>query len=458
VRVSMVPRNHGSRALLFSILLGVALLALYAPVPAAGSSGTIQPSQSAVVATIPLDVTDAFYPAYDGANGNVYVSGWVNPLANGTEFVISGATNQVLATAPVGWEPGPSSADPYNGDVYVPNFDPTCGNCGSSFVQAPPTVSVISGSTNTALSSVRTLGSPTGVAYDSRNGDLYVSDMDWGDGNGSLSVISGVTNQVLVNITMVGVQPSGAVFDGANGDIYVMDQDPNWGMAEPDHVTVVSGSTNTVVASIPLLGNTSGSVVLDPVNGDLYVGGTRGMLAISSSTNSVVQSFAIPDASPQFVDPLGDVYALGGGSAGNAYVISGASNSIISTFSIGNAEYMTFDPVIGDIYTTAWGSDFLNVTSIASSKLVQSLDLGAGEFLASAPVYDPGNGNLYMVQGGSWTNVVVISPNGPLTGSSAAGSINPWLSAGIGVGIGVLATAGVVVLFRRRERTAGKPT
>jgi YVTN family beta-propeller protein len=61
--------------------------------------------------------------------------------------------------------------------------------------------------------------SPYGVAFDSSNGDVYVTNF-YSD---SVSVINGATNTVIAGIT-VGLSPYGVAFDSSNGDVYVANE------------------------------------------------------------------------------------------------------------------------------------------------------------------------------------------------------------------------------------------
>jgi DNA-binding beta-propeller fold protein YncE len=405
-----------------------------------------------------------FPPTYDGVNGNLYAPGTSDPAANGTVSIISGATNERVATARVGWEPELATVDPVTGDVYVPNLAPAgCVNCAPGSYQGQPNVTVVSGTTNTVIAGLPTPPSPMSIAYDPANGDLYVADDTVNlDGNGSLTVISGTTNQV-VETVQVAAFPTNVFYNAANGDLYVMDQAPAFGVAEiPDQLTVISSSTNTIVGTIPLLGDTSGLMLFDPVNGDWYAGGGGGVIVISGDTNQEIQTLSLPWVTSGFVSTGGDVYLLHAGLSATLSLISGSSNTIVSSFSVGDVSSMTYDPANGNLYTTNGGVD-LNVTSLSSEKLIQSLDLGSsshpgqGGWLRSQPVYDPGNGELYIVDEGSSTSILVVSTNVTPSAISAPSSTNPWAYLGAGVGLGAVAAAGATLLvLRTRAGRGGK--
>jgi DNA-binding beta-propeller fold protein YncE len=428
------------------------------PAPVVGSSGNSPSVTSVVAASILLPgVVDAGPPTYDGANGNLYVTGFWSPFANGSLTVISGPTNSVIAVATVGWEPVTATVDPDNGNVYVANSAPGCTNCPSGMWIGPQNVTVVSGTTGRDIATIQPVPSPSVITFGPRNGYLYVPDDNYLGGNGSrVSVVSAASNTIVGTIP-VGADPTSVFYDGANGDLYVMDQNPYAGIDYPNHLTVVSGSTDTVIGSISLLGTTPSNVLLDGSTGNLYAGGTNGVTVISGATNQVIQTLPIDDGEPTFVDAQGNVYVLQPGSPATVSVISGTSDGVLSTFTVGNAGAMTYDPLNMDMYTTRWGysahPNILNVTSTISDKLVESLALGTGGFLPFAPLFDPGNGELYVVQMSGETDVVVVSANHVPSSGSGLASLVPWFTFGGGVSLGAIVAAGILIVVRRRKTT-----
>lgn len=438
-----------------SLVIGVVFLTIVSPLIVVGAAPTTSSFADAVIKTIPINALDAFSVTYDGANGNLYVPGFVSPLVNGSLSVISGVTNALVATPEVGWEPGAATVDYQNGNVYVPNFDPGCFNCGANFWQAPPNVTVISGATDSAVASIKTSGNPSDVTYDPGNGNLYVSNNDMNEaGNGSVSVVSGSNDRVGGTIP-VGALPVSAFYDPFNSDLYVMDQRPYVGNDFPNDLTVVSGTNDTVIASIPLLGVTMGGLVLDNENGDLYAGGANGLTVISSSSDTVVRILPINGGLPSFVDAKGNVYVLQPGSAAKVAVINGSSNTIASTFSIGDAEGITYNPTTGEIYSSETcclhQPTLVNVTSLTSEKLVESIQVACCGFVASS-AYDPGNGDIYAMVDGPYTFVAVIGNASTSPASSSSSTVSLADGLGIGFTIGVVATVGTVLLLARRRR------
>src|SRR5207253_1475457 len=117
-------------------------------------------------------------------------------------------------------------------------------------------------------------GDPSGVAYDSGNGYVYVADQ----GANNVSVIDGTT--VLATVP-VGSGPHGVAYDRANGYVYVANSYSN---------TVSVINSTKVVTTIPV-GSYPAGVAYDSGNGYVYVANQ------GSNTVSVISTF-MPPASP----------------------------------------------------------------------------------------------------------------------------------------------------------------
>jgi YVTN family beta-propeller protein len=89
---------------------------------------------------------------------------------------------------------------------------------------------------------------PTGVGYNSANGNIYVGNQ----GSNYVSIISGSTNKVIGTVT-VGQGPVSPVFDPNNGNVYVTNFNSN--QAPGNAVSVIS-TTLTPTQAIQKLINT----------------------------------------------------------------------------------------------------------------------------------------------------------------------------------------------------------
>lgn len=150
----------------------------------------------------------------DPNNGNVYVSGTrnappttsltVGASQNSTPVigiaVYSGANDSLLATIPLNWEPYSLAYDSNNGDLYATN--------GSD-------VAVISGTTNEVIATIP-IGDSWGIAYDPQNQDIYVTN------DSNLSVISGNNNTIIGTVLIgPGLFANDVVCDSGNGELFV---------------------------------------------------------------------------------------------------------------------------------------------------------------------------------------------------------------------------------------------
>lgn len=95
--------------------------------------------------------------AYNPSNNYMYVANFMSYNV----LIISGSTNQVIATVNVGSGPAGVAYDPTSNTIYVTNENSN-------------NVSEISGSNNTVIATVNVGNSPVAVAYDSSNNTIYV--------------------------------------------------------------------------------------------------------------------------------------------------------------------------------------------------------------------------------------------------------------------------------------------
>ena len=150
--------------------------------------------------------------AYDSTNGAIYV------LADdGTVNVVSDTTNSVIATVDTGIGELAGHQLVYGqGEIFVSSGDATAEG-------SPPTVTVISGSTNTVAAAVTSSHwwFPVGMAYDSGTGNLYLADRgNLGNVFGAVYVISGSSNTVSTSI-LVGRYPQQLCYDSGAHEIFV---------------------------------------------------------------------------------------------------------------------------------------------------------------------------------------------------------------------------------------------
>ena len=225
---------------------------------------------------------------------------------------------------------------------------------------------------------------PIGAAFDSANGNIYVTN----DASGNVSVINPITNKVVSTVS-VGSSPYGAAFDSLNGYIYVANNVSN-------SVSVINGATNSVISTVSV-GSSPYGVAFDSSNGNIYVtnGGSSTVSVINGSTNTVKSTISV-GPSPYgvaFDSANGYIYVTNTGSS-SVSVINGSTNSVISTVSVGSSPYgATFDSSNGNIYVTNGGSNSVSVINGATNTVVSTITIGSFPYGAA---FNSANGYIYV--------------------------------------------------------------
>src|SRR5216110_3002315 len=118
---------------------------------------------------------------------------------------------------------------------------------------------------------------PAGVAYNSGNGYVYVT-------NPFSDIVSVINGTTVVATVPVEYNPSGVAYDSGNGYVYVANDTP--------YVSVINGTT--VVATVPVGGGPSG-VAYDSGNGYVYVSNyfSSNVSVIDGTTNTVVATVPV---------------------------------------------------------------------------------------------------------------------------------------------------------------------
>ncbi|MFL6409799.1 MAG: hypothetical protein ACJ71K_00965 [Nitrososphaeraceae archaeon] len=338
-------------SLLISLLASALIIALVfsllsASFPLVGIAKADSLTSTISVGNGPMGIT------YDPKNGNMYVA---NFLSN-TVSVIDGNTNNVISTIPLGSNASPADIafDSENGKVYVTNY-----NAG--------TVSIIDGNTNQVIATIPGLGQGVfAIAYDSENGKVYVTNIS----AGTVSIIDGNTNQVIATIP-VGGSPTAIAFNPNNENIYVADG--------VNRVDVINPVTNIIIASV-IVGNEPSGIAFDSHNGNMYVtnfmSGT--VSVVDTRTNTVTATISMPSGSSPsgvvFDSSNSEIYvtnffqtgtgAGGVGGAGVVSVIDDDTNTIVDSLLVDSApEDIAFDSASGQIYTTDFLSNTVDVIS-----------------------------------------------------------------------------------------------
>jgi YVTN family beta-propeller protein len=300
--------------------------------PLCAGYGTVTVIDGATLAT--TTVTVGSYPygvAVNSVTNKIYVA---NQCGNdvscsswsGTITVIDGASNNVIATIPVGADAYVLAVNSVTNTIYVANY------CGSdiSCNSYSGTVSVINGANNTVTTTVNVGAGPAPPVVNSVTNKIYVANSCGTDsscpinppysGPGTVTVIDGVTNNP--TSVGVGVYPYGIDVNSVTNKIYVAN---NCG----DDLNCQSTATMTVIDGTSL------------ATTDVPIGGYYPYtIAVNSVTNKIyVPADCVGNISCQS-DPNGTVSVIDGGTLTYASVASGFAASTMALNSATNKIYV----------------------------------------------------------------------------------------------------------------------
>ena len=298
--------------------------------------------------------------AYNSANGAIYILG-----DDGTVNVVSDTTNNVVTT--VNTEIGELAGHQLTygqGEIFVSSGDAKAQG-------VPPTVTVISGSTNTVTAAITSSHwwFPVGMAYDSGTGNLYLADRgNLGNVFGTVYVISGSSNTVSTSI-LVGRYPQQLCYDSGAHEIFVANSGGN--------ISVISDSNNQVVATIPV-GTYPFGIVYDSKMNEVFVynENDKTVSIISDSSNTVVKT--ITGVTGNTLNPINIAYDSNKNEIFAGYsVISDSTNTIVAQLPTTVTEVI-YDSGRGEIFgststgTTAVFSDSSSPSSSTTPTSTQS--------------------------------------------------------------------------------------
>jgi YVTN family beta-propeller protein len=288
------------------------------------------------------------------------------------------------------------ATDTNNGNVYVTNF----GRFNTT-----GTVSIINSSTNTITSSVVVDKNPKAVAYNSANGLIYVANLL----SNTLSVINGTTNE-MVHLIPVGKSPgngtSGIGINSINNTLYAINTGSNT-------VSVINGTNNLVRGYLLGFFNASG-VSYDPDNDAIYVTnkGTNTVSIINSTTNGLIKTAPSGGALPSAIvynAANGLVYVTNTGS-NTVSVLNTTTNSLVGIIAVGaGPSGIAYNPSNGKVYVANSISGTISFINGTSNTVIKTITIGKMPIGVS---YNPSNHGVYVANAGS-NNVSVLTDNEP---------------------------------------------
>jgi YVTN family beta-propeller protein len=251
------------------------------------------------------------------------------------------------------------------------------------------------------VTTIKGLSGPFGIAYDSANNDVYVTNHGKNVIEaGKVSVIDSSTNTV-VDTVLVGKKPQAITYNPGNNGIYVANT-----LSNTVSVLNTLRNNNNVIATILVgnfPGNGSSGIASDPANGKIYVAniGSGILSVIDSSTNSVVDNIK------GFFGPSGIAYDSGNGhiyvtnKQGNTVSVLNTlrnNNNVIATIHVGTSpSAIAYDAANGHIYVANSGSSHsrgtISVIDDLTNKVISTIGVGTGP---NGVAYNPANGKIYV--------------------------------------------------------------
>jgi len=302
-------------------------------------SSTVQICSSGTATA--YNVSQPIGAVYDVANGDLYVT---NNFTN-TVSVFSVATDQLVAQLPTGIAPAQAAYDPVNGYVYVTNNE--------SF-----TVTAIDGATNKVVATIQTGGlNPDGIAFDPANNCLYVAEHGNGVGGDLISVINATSNTYVRGIGAI-YSPTAVAYDPDNGNVYIT--------TGGSSVMVIDTANNTMTSQIDV-GHEPRGIAFDPANGDLYVANTLSgtISVINGSDDAIITTIDVSTSVvsvPYLVayDPANGYIMASNDYSSGVNVINGTTNTLVQTVATGFSSEpaaLAFDSANGNMYVPAHATD-----------------------------------------------------------------------------------------------------
>lgn len=362
-----------------------------------------------VVATIPSgEYTNSL--AYDPANNNIYYGLQTADLVG----VANASTDLIQRSVGIGFEPLAMAADPATGNVFVTGWSSN----------GTASMAVINGSYGTVQATF-TFGAdrfpvagPNGLAYDPVDGDLYVASIASGvptPTEGNLTVVNGSNLSVLSTVPLP-FAPGSITYVPGDGELYL-------GEISSPALEVVDPSTATVSASVTLP-NTPTMLAYDPTDQDLFVGIEGNVTVVDTRTNSVAATFATTrNPAGLAYDPRdGDLY-IADYNYNNVSVVNASSLQVVGEALLGAQPYnLAYDPADGDLYVTDLESGQLLVVNGTTDRLVGRVPLGTTPY---GIAYDPRTKEVYVTDYYADNVSVVNTSTDAVVGYLPAGR-NPW--------------------------------
>lgn len=301
---------------------------------------------------------------------------------------------------------GSTAFDPVSNELFISEDRATCGqNCNG-----PDQVGVMNAATDHLVTNVTVGTTPSGMAYDTSNGDIYVG--SWANNannyvSNNVTVIFGSTNSVVKSIPAGGAIGNGVMYEPANHDVYVAG-------THTYNVSVINSTTNTVVQTVNSLPWNPEGMAYDPSTNEIFLvtGGSGSSpsptVILDAATNTVVKTIYTGWSSETALYDAknGQVYVSNVNGA-NLTVIDGTTDSVVGSITVGSTPAgMLIDPATGLLYVAVQSSDELVVINPSTDSVIGNISVGSSP---GAAAYNSITGNLYVTNAGSGSVSIITT-------------------------------------------------
>ncbi|MDE1863551.1 MAG: YncE family protein [Thaumarchaeota archaeon] len=283
---------------------------------------------------------------------------YVTNIDENSVSVISGLTNKIVDTIPVGTSPVRLAVNPSTNMVYVSNAN-------------SQSVSVISGDTNSVVATIPVGSDPQSIAINHRTNMIYVA--NWI--SNTVSVIDGSANKVVATLSVCNLWSSDLAVDEPTDTIYVTCTGPE------GKLVVISGTTNQLAGTISV-GRDPDKVALNPNTGMLYTAnnGDNTVSVVSAKENKLVDTISVAPF-PNFVavNPVTNTIYVTSDSYQNhkLSVISGETDKVVRTIDVDiGAQNIAIDSSDNVIYVPNYVAETLSVVSGKANSVIDTIPVG----------------------------------------------------------------------------------
>lgn len=240
--------------------------------------------------------------------------------------------------------------------------------------------------------------SPNGVAYDSTQHEVLVTDARFGQ----LMVVNDSSDSIVASVT-VGDGPAGVAFDPAQDLAFVAD-------SLSHNLSIVDLTTNKVVHNITFNGNSDPTgVVYDPGTGQAFVAlsGLNSTAVVSDSTFTVLKYVTVgtDPVGLAYDSLLGLIFVTNSGSANLTAIGSTDTVSVPSIAVWNDPTAIAYDGNTHQMFVANSGSDNVSVINDTSDRAVKNLTVGTSP---DGVAYDSHTNQVFVSNSGSG-NVSVIN-------------------------------------------------